>query len=94
MLCIRWAPCSCGFYDNRNYDESSSSKLGLMKSTGLMFFVSVGNRSSRSHALMNLFSAGAVIRVPTRCWKYWKSNEFQNRFSRPWKSIEFGQNVH
>jgi len=27
--------------------------------------------------------------IPTRYWKYWKSNEFQNRFSRPWKSIEF-----
>jgi len=33
-------------------------------------------------------------RVPTRYWKYWKSIEFQNQFSRPWKSIEFGQNVH
>jgi len=30
-------------------------------------------------------------RVPTR---YWKSIEFQNWFSRPWKSIEFCQNVH
>jgi len=26
--------------------------------------------------------------------KYWKSIEFWNQFSRPWKSIEFGQNVH
>jgi len=30
-------------------------------------------------------------RVPTQ---YWKSIEFQNRFSRPWKSIEIGQNMH
>jgi len=27
-------------------------------------------------------------RVPTRYWTYWKSIEFQNCFSRPWKSIE------
>jgi len=33
-------------------------------------------------------------RVPTRYWKHWKSIEFQNWFSRPWKSIEFCQNVH
>jgi len=25
---------------------------------------------------------------------YWKSIEFQNWFSRPWKSIEFCQNVY
>jgi len=29
-------------------------------------------------------------RVPTL---YWKSIELQNWFSRPWKSIEFGQNL-
>jgi len=33
-------------------------------------------------------------RAPMQYWKYWKSIEFQNPFSRPWKSIEFGQNVH
>jgi len=35
-----------------------------------------------------------IIRVPTQYWKYWKSIEFQNWFSRPWKGIEFGQNVY
>jgi len=35
-----------------------------------------------------------ISRVPTRYWKYWKSIGFWNQFSRPWKSIEFGQNVH
>jgi len=35
-----------------------------------------------------------LVRVPTRYWKYWKNIEFQNCFSRPWKSNEFGQNVH
>jgi len=40
------------------------------------------------------FSSGHMNRVPTRYWKYWKSIEFQNWFSRPWKSIEFCQNVH
>jgi len=35
-----------------------------------------------------------VHRVPTRYWKYWKSIEFRNWFSKPWKSIEFDQNVH
>jgi len=33
-------------------------------------------------------------RVPTWYWKYWKSIWFQNWFSRPWKSIEFCQNVY
>jgi len=32
-----------------------------------------------------------LFRVPMR---YWKSIELWNRFSIPWKSIEFGQNVH
>jgi len=32
-----------------------------------------------------------MSRVPTRYWKYWKSSEFQNRFSRLRKSYEFGQ---
>ena len=35
-----------------------------------------------------------VRRVPTRYWKYRRGIEFQNWFSRPWKSIEFSQNVH
>jgi len=30
-------------------------------------------------------------RVPTR---HWKSIELWNQFSRPWKSVEFGQNVY
>jgi len=29
-----------------------------------------------------------IVRVPTRYRKYWKSIEFQNWFTRPWKSIE------
>jgi len=36
----------------------------------------------------------AIYKVPTRYWKYWKSIEFQNCFSRPWKSIEFCQKAH
>jgi len=48
------------------------------------------NRRSRSNILPRL----SYYRVPTRYWKYWKSIEFQNRFSRPWKSIEIGQNMH
>jgi len=35
-----------------------------------------------------------LCRVPTRYWKYWKSIEFWNQFSRPWKIIELGQIVH
>jgi len=34
------------------------------------------------------------LRVPTRLWKYWKSIAFRNWLSRPWKSVEFSQNVH
>jgi len=33
-------------------------------------------------------------KVPTQYWKYWKSIEFENQFSRPWKSIEIRQNMH
>jgi len=32
------------------------------------------------------------VRVATRYWKYWKSIEMWNRFSKPWKGIEFGWN--
>ena len=35
-----------------------------------------------------------LCRVPTRHWNYWESIELWNWFSRPWKSIEFGWNVH
>ena len=34
------------------------------------------------------------FRIPTRYWKYRKSIELWNRFARPWKSIEFVENVH
>ena len=35
-------------------------------------------------------------RVPTRYWKYWKTTELWNRFTRPGKSIEYSimQNVN
>jgi len=35
-----------------------------------------------------------IVRVPTRYWKYRKIVELWNWFSRPWRSTEFGQNVH
>jgi len=41
------------------------------------------------HEMLILWEA--KNRVPTQ---YWKSIEFKNWFSRPWKSIKFGQNAH
>ena len=43
-----------------------------------------------SFFILNLFA----YTVPMQYWKYWKSTECWIQFSRPWKSIEFGQNVH
>jgi len=37
-----------------------------------------------------LLLSNLLFRVPMQCWKYWKCIDFWNRFSRPWKSIEFG----
>jgi len=39
-------------------------------------------------------SATAVNKVPMRYWKYCKSIELQNQFSRPWKSLKISQNMH
>jgi len=44
--------------------------------------------------LLHLKNFFANTGVPTQYWKYWRSIQFQNWFSRPWKSIEIGQNVH
>jgi len=44
-------------------------------------------------------SAECLVSFFKRCtssmvlMQYWRGIEFQNWFSRPWKSIEFGQNV-
>jgi len=40
------------------------------------------------------FSIGALFLFETGFPRGIKSIEFWNRFSRPWKSNEFGQNVH
>ena len=56
----------------------------------------ISNRGAHLYPFsQQLFSSSQTLRhfyfrLPTY-WKYWKSIEFQNRFSRPWQSIQMAK---